>query len=94
MARQAQAAVLQLDPVRDEDLYNAFVRLLADAGEARDLGQLLVRMQAGDAADRRLLQRIQNPGVTEWGGRAGEPVSFTHFRAHETVLDIVFPLLL
>ena len=38
MARQAQAAVLQLDPVRDEDLYNAFVRLLADAGEARDLG--------------------------------------------------------
>jgi len=25
-ARQAQAAVLQLDPVRDEDLYNAFVR--------------------------------------------------------------------
>ena len=38
MARQAKAAVLQLNPVRDEDLYNAFVRLLADAGEARDLG--------------------------------------------------------
>ena len=75
MARQAQAAVLQLDPVRDEDLYNAFVRLLADAGEARDLGQLLVRMQAGDAADRRLLQRIQNLGMTEWEAWAGEQPS-------------------
>lgn len=89
MARQAQAAVLQLDPVRDEDLYNAFVRLLADAGEARDLGQLLVRMQAGDAADRRLLQRIQNLGMTEWEAWAGEQPSAADVATNGTGVSVL-----
>ncbi|HSF97141.1 MAG TPA: ATP-binding protein [Ornithinibacter sp.] len=66
MARQAQAAVLQLDPVRDADQYNAFVRFLAEMGDAHDLGSLVERMKEGSPADQRLLERIENLGMTQW----------------------------
>ena len=37
----------------------------------------------------------KNPDVAELArGKAGRPVSYTHLRAHETVLDLVCRLLL
>ena len=66
MARQAQAAVLHLDPVRDADQYNAFVRFLAEMGTAHDLAALIEQMKQGSPADQRLVERIQNLGMTQW----------------------------
>lgn len=65
MARAAQAAVLRLDPIRDQEEYNAFVRMLAVLGSV-DLGQLISSLHAGDDADQRLARRIENLGLDAW----------------------------
>ena len=65
MARKAQAAVVQLDPVRDHDEYNAFITLLAQLGDV-DLGVLLGSMKEGTAAEQRLARRIENLGLPQW----------------------------
>jgi DNA helicase HerA-like ATPase len=91
MARQAQAAVLQLDPVRDADQYNAFSRLLAQMGEARDLRELLEQLKEGGPADQQLLQRIENLGMTHWEAWAGHQPSAADIvtdGAGVTVLDL------
>ena len=43
MTRQAQAATLQLDPVHDQDEYNAFISFLAQIGPATEIGAMLAR---------------------------------------------------
>ncbi len=65
MTRKAQAAVVQLDPVRDHDEYNAFITLLAQVGSV-DLGVLLASMKEGSAAEQRLARRIENLGLPHW----------------------------
>lgn len=65
MTRAAQAAVLRLDPIRDQDEYNAFIGMLATVGQT-DLGHLLTSLRAGTDADQRLARRIENLGLTEW----------------------------
>jgi hypothetical protein len=65
MTRKAQAAVMQLDPVRDHDEYNAFITFLAQIG-AVDLGVLLTRMKEGSTAEQRLARRIENLGLPHW----------------------------
>ena len=91
MARQAQAAVLHLDPVRDADQYNAFVRFLAEMGNAHDLGSLMERMKDGSPADQRLVERIQNLGMTQWEAWARDQPSAADIvtdGAGVTVLDL------
>ena len=46
MTRQAQAATLQLDPVRDQDEYNAFISFLAQIG-GQDIGVMLEGLRSG-----------------------------------------------
>ncbi|HET6967365.1 MAG TPA: ATP-binding protein [Ornithinibacter sp.] len=65
MTRAAQAAVLRLDPIRDQEEYNAFVGMLATLGQS-DLGNLLVNLRAGTEAQQRLARRMENLGLTEW----------------------------
>ena len=65
MNRKAQAAVAQLDPVRDQDEYNAFITMLAQVGSV-DLGVLMATMKEGSPAEQRLVRRIQNLGLPEW----------------------------
>ena len=65
MPRAAQAAVLQLDPIRDQAEYNAFIRTLAQLGSI-DLGPLMENLRAGTEADRRLAHRVENLGLAEW----------------------------
>ena len=65
MARQAQAAVMQLDPIRDQEEYSAFVGFLARLGTP-DLGTLLGTMKAGSTGDQALARRIENLGLLAW----------------------------
>jgi DNA helicase HerA-like ATPase len=65
MPRAAQAAVLQLDPIRDQAEYNAFVAMLAHLGTV-DLGLLIANLHAGSEADQRLARRVENLGLNEW----------------------------
>ncbi len=65
MARAAQAAVLRLDPIRDQAEYNAFVRMLATLGSV-ELGPLVAQLRQGDDADLRLSRRIENLGLDAW----------------------------
>jgi uncharacterized protein len=65
MPRAAQAAVLQLDPIRDQSEYNAFVSMLAHLGAA-DVGPLISTLHSGSEADQRLARRIENLGLDDW----------------------------
>ncbi len=65
MPRAAQAAVLQLDPVRDHEEYNAFVRFVSRAGEI-DVDDLFRGLREGSPADQRLARRIENLGLDRW----------------------------
>ena len=65
MTRQAQAATLQLDPIRDQDEYNAFVQFLASIG-AQDLGAMLAGLHAGTPGQQALARRMENLGLPQW----------------------------
>ena len=65
MSRQAQAATLQLDPVRDQDEYNAFISLLAQIG-TQDLGGMLQALRTGTPGQQSLARRMENLGLLEW----------------------------
>ena len=65
MPRRAQAAVLQLDPIRDQAEFNAFIGTLAHLGSA-DIGPLMTTLREGPEPDQRLARRIENLGLTEW----------------------------
>lgn len=66
MTRQAQAATLQLDPIRDQDEYNAFISFLAQIGGASDLGALLAGLRTGTTGQQSLGRRMENLGLLQW----------------------------
>ncbi len=65
MSRQAQAATLQLDPVRDHEEYNAFIRLTTQMG-TNDLAELMALLDSGGDGEQRLARRIENLGLPQW----------------------------
>lgn len=65
MTRQAQAATLQLDPVHDQDEYNAFISFLAQIGN-QDLGAMLLGLRSGTPGQQSLARRMENLGLLEW----------------------------
>ncbi|HYN67034.1 MAG TPA: ATP-binding protein [Ornithinibacter sp.] len=72
MTRQAQAATLQLDPIHDQDEYNAFISFLAQIGNDSDLGALLAGLRSGGPGQQSLARRMENLGLLEWQVWAGE----------------------
>ena len=65
MPRQAQAAVLRLDPIVDRAEYNAFLQLELTP-DVKTIGDIVDRMRAGDDDTRALAQRIENLGLLDW----------------------------
>jgi uncharacterized protein len=66
MTRQAQAATLQLDPVRDQDEYNAFIGYLTQIGPSTEMGDLLAGLRSGTPGQQSLARRMENLGMLEW----------------------------
>jgi uncharacterized protein len=89
MSRQAQAAVLRLDPLADRTEYNAFLHLMEELPKM-DIGGITVRLREGDADARALGQRIENLGVLEWEAWAQHLPSGaeTMASARATVMDL------
>jgi DNA helicase HerA-like ATPase len=89
MSRQAQAAVLRLDPLADRTEYNAFLHLMEEL-PTMDIGGITVRLREGDADARALGQRIENLGVLEWEAWAQHRPSAaeTMADARATVMDL------
>lgn len=73
LPRTAQAAVLELDPIRDRAEYSAWLEL--DANTVRqDLRGIVAGLLAGDEEHRAFGQRIANLDVGSWGlWTRGEP---------------------
>lgn len=71
MTRQAQAATLQLDPIHDQDEYNAFISFLAQIGNDSELGALLAGLRSGTPGQQSLARRMENLGLLEWQVWAG-----------------------
>ena len=65
MPRQAQAAVLRLDPLADRGEYNMFLRLMSHL-TAPGVGELVRQLREGEPEERALAQRIENLGLPEW----------------------------
>ncbi|SOD71959.1 hypothetical protein SAMN05892883_1419 [Jatrophihabitans sp. GAS493] len=90
LPRQAQAAVLQLDPLVDRGEYNLFIHMMANL-TAQSLGEMIERLRAGGADDRALAQRIENLGLTSWEVFAAENASASEVvatGARVTVMDL------
>ena len=66
MTRQAQAATLQLDPVRDQDEYNAFIGYLTQIGPHTEMAGLLAGLRSGTAGQQSLARRMENLGMLDW----------------------------
>ncbi|MFL6151122.1 MAG: ATP-binding protein [Ornithinibacter sp.] len=66
MTRQAQAATLQLDPVNDQEEYNAFISFLAQISPATEMGAMLAALRAGTPGQQSLARRMENLGMLEW----------------------------
>jgi hypothetical protein len=64
LPRTVQAAVLQLDPVRDRAEYSIWVGLGSDGIPAADLPGVVERMLSGSPEERALAQRVQNLAIT------------------------------
>ena len=65
MPRATQAAVLRLDPVRDHEEYNAYLRFV-DHAEEVDLGDLFGGLRVGTPVEQQLARRIENLGLDQW----------------------------
>ncbi len=90
MTRQAQAATLQLDPIHDQDEYNAFVSFLAQLG-AQDVGPMLLGLRSGTPGQQSLARRMENLGLLEWEVWARDLPSAADFVTGSTgvtVLDL------
>jgi len=90
MPRQAQAAVLRLDPLADRAEYNLFIQQMEHPG-VRDIDKVVLALLAGDFDQRALGQRIQNLGLPEWQVWANELPSAAEViadGARATVLDL------
>ena len=66
MTRQAQAATLQLDPVHDQDEYNAFISFLTQIGPTTEMGEMLAALRSGTPGQQSLARRMENLGMLEW----------------------------
>jgi DNA helicase HerA-like ATPase len=90
MPRSAQAALLQLDALRDRAEYNLLVHRLDElvsTGPAETVSLLL----EGDADERALAQRMENLGLLDWEVWAGDQESAAEIvasGARATVLDL------
>lgn len=90
MSRQAQAAVLQLDPLADRAEYNAFLHLMEQLPQM-GIGEITLRLRDGTADARALGQRIENLGVLEWEAWAQQQPSAAETiagGARATVMDL------
>jgi uncharacterized protein len=66
MTRQAQAATLQLDPVRDQDEYNAFISCLTQISQTTEMGAMLAALRSGTPGQQSLARRMEKLGMLEW----------------------------
>ncbi|MFF0541264.1 ATP-binding protein [Nocardia thailandica] len=91
MPLASQAAILRLDPVADREEFNAFVHLRLQDMDG-EIDQVLSKIQAiDDTVMRRLAQRVENLGITEWEVWAGPDrsvVDIVDERPDATVLDL------
>ena len=74
MPRQAQAAVLRLDPLADRGEYNHFLHMMDEAG-LQEVGQVLDLLQKGGPDGQSLAQRLENLGLPQWEVWAGQQQS-------------------
>jgi hypothetical protein len=65
MPREAQTAVLRLDPLADRAEYNLFLHLIGQ-GVSGELDALVTRLLAGDDDQRAMGQRVENLGLPQW----------------------------
>jgi hypothetical protein len=89
LPRQAQAAILRLDPLVDRAEYNLFLHLDERHG-VRDVSALVAGLRAGDADEQALAQRIENLGLPQWEVWAGTSTSAADVvaSARATVMDL------
>ena len=90
MPRQAQAAMLQLDPLADRGEYNHFLHMMDDSG-LKDVGDVVAHLRQGAPDQRSLGQRVENLGMLDWEVWAGELPSATEVVERGpglTVLDL------
>jgi uncharacterized protein len=90
MPRQAQASVLQLDPLVDRAEYNHFLHMMADSGP-QEVGHVVELLRQGAAHEQALAQRIENLGLPDWAVWAGGLPSAAEVvdgGARATVLDL------
>lgn len=90
MTPQAQAAVLQLDPVADRAEYNQFLHTMSTLGVG-NVAQLIAALYVGSASERTLGQRIENLGLQDWEVWAGDQLSAAEViegNPRATVLDL------
>jgi uncharacterized protein len=71
MPREAQAAIMRLDPLTDREEYNTFVHFVQSlAGVARagggEVDQVVARLTQGGAVEQALAQRMENLGLVDW----------------------------
>ena len=96
MPREAQAAVMRLDPLTDREEYNHFVHFVeALAGAATagggEVEQVVAKMAEGGKVERALSQRMENLGMVNWEVWAREQQSAAEVvaaGARLTVLDL------
>ena len=87
---RTKAAVLQLDPIRDADEFNAMLRLDSTLRD-RDADLLATLRASSDPGSQRVATRIENLGVLDWDLWARLRTSVTQVideRADITVVDL------
>jgi DNA helicase HerA-like ATPase len=89
LPRQAQAAILRLDPLADRAEYNLFLHIDERLG-IRDVSTLVASLRAGSADEQALAQRIENLGLPQWEVWAGTHTSAADVvaSARATVMDL------
>ena len=76
LSQAVQAALLQLDPVRDREEYSSWLDLRSELRSQTAVGELVKDLLGGTPEERELAQRIRNLGVANWAIWAqGRPVS-------------------
>ena len=88
MPRQAQAAVLRLDPLADREEYNIFLHRMAERSFADVVGLVHLLDRGGDE-ERALAQRIENLGFLDWEVWAGEQASAAEVVAEGSRLTVM-----
>jgi DNA helicase HerA-like ATPase len=88
MPRQAQAAVLRLDPLADRGEYNHFLHMMDESG-LQEVGQVLQRLREGGPDGQSLAQRLENLGLPQWEVWAGEQPSAAEVVRSDTRLTVL-----